>query len=105
MSRVLLAIPAAVLLLANGGSCFGGVKSAGTEPVLTPIEVAVPVKTGCVPPNLAPKPDYPDTDEALKAAPDAASRYLLLYAGRKVRSARLGELESVVEGCPKAPAQ
>lgn len=72
------------------------------SPILTPIEVVVPVATGCVPPNITPAPVYPDTDDALKSAIDAAERYLLLYAGRKLRDARLGELEPIVSGCPKA---
>jgi hypothetical protein len=75
------------------------------EPIVTTVEVAVPVAVGCVPPNLAAAPTYPDTDQALKSAPDAASRYQLLYAGRKVRTGRLGELEPIVAGCPKATAK
>lgn len=72
------------------------------EPITTPLEVAVPVATGCVPPNLAAPPEYPDTDAAIRGAADAAARYQLVYAGRKVRIARLNEIEPVVAGCPKA---
>lgn len=91
-------------LLATGLAACGG-KTPHPEPILTPIEVVVPVPVGCVPPNLAAAPVYPDTDAALRTASDAASRYQLLYAGRKVRSARLGELEPIVNGCPKAAAK
>jgi hypothetical protein len=75
------------------------------EPVLTAVEVATPIATGCVPANMAEPPVYPDSDAALKAATDAAERYQILYAGRKVRIARLGELEPVVANCPKAHAR
>lgn len=75
---------------------------ATAPPVLMPVEVVKPVAIGCVPANMAAAPEYPDTDNALRRAPDAAGRYQLLYAGRKVRTARLNELEPVVAGCPKA---
>ncbi len=101
MTRRLAVLAAAAMPLA---ACAGR-QTPPPQPILTPIEVAVPVATGCVPPNLAAAPDYPDTDQALRSAPDAASRYQLLYAGRKVRVGRLGELETVVAGCPKATAR
>lgn len=80
-------------------------KSAGEIPIIKTVEVVAPIATGCVPANIAGPPDYPDTDAALRAAPGPAERYQLLYAGRKVRTARLNELEPVVTGpnaCPKA---
>lgn len=72
------------------------------QPILTPIEVAVPVAAGCVPANLAAAPEYPDSDDALRQAAGPDARYQLLYAGRKVRIARTNELEPIVAGCPKA---
>ena len=51
------------------------------------VEVAVPVAQPCVPAGLAPPPIYPDTDDALRAAPDAATRYQLVGAGRLLRDA------------------
>lgn len=90
-------LPAALAL----GGC-GAHPDVRPEPVLTPLVVNTPVATGCVPPNLDAAPEYPDTDTALKAAPGAAERYQLVYAGRKVRSARLAELEPIVARCPKA---
>lgn len=66
------------------------------------IERVVPVASPCVPPTLGPAPDYPDTDQALREAPDAAARYQILGAGRPLRVQRLEELETVVAGCPKA---
>jgi hypothetical protein len=65
----------------------------------------MPVVSGCVPNGLAATATFPDTDEALRSAPDAASRYQLLWAGRAVRDARISELETVVGGCPRAAAR
>jgi len=53
----------------------------------------------CVPRTLPPAPRYPDTDQALRAAPGAADRYQLMAAGRLQRQRRLEELERVVAGC------
>lgn len=64
-------------------------------------ETAIPVGSPCVPSNLGTEPTYPDTDEALRVAADAAERYQLTAAGRKLRIARLNELEPVVAGCPR----
>lgn len=58
-----------------------------------------PARVSCVPRTLAPKPRYPDTDAALKAAPGAADRYQLMAAGRLLRQKRLDELEQVVQAC------
>lgn len=104
MTRRIPLIATALLLAKGLGGC-AHMPAARPEPVLSPIEVDKPVATGCVPANLAAAPDYPDTDDAIKGAPDAASRYQLLYAGRKVRVARLNEIEPIVAGCPKAVAK
>ena len=59
-----------------------------------------PVAISCVPKDMPSAPAaYPDADSALKAAPDAAERYLLLYAGHKLRQARGDLVESVLAGC------
>ena len=73
----------------------------GDEPhVVTQIQtVDRPVATSCVPAGTPAAPTYPDGDDALKAAPDAAQRYLLLYAGRKLRVARSKLTESILQGC------
>ena len=63
--------------------------------------VTVAVSSPCVPSTLGPAPAYPDTDAALLAAPDAAERYRLLGQGRELRIGRLGQLETVVAGCPR----
>jgi len=82
------------------GAC--ATTGAAPEPRVVTVEVAVPVASPCVPAGLGATPEYPDTDEALRQAPDAATRYQLLAAGRPLRAARLGELEPVVAGCPRA---
>lgn len=79
--------------------------NANPEPVLTPMAVYKPVAVSCVPPAMESTPVYPDTDDNLRNAKDAAIRYQMLYAGRKLRIARLGELEPVVAGCQKAVLQ
>lgn len=69
------------------------------EPTVRTVYVDRPVALECVPANLDPAPTYPDTNEALKQAPDAADRYALIAAGRLLRDARLAELEPVILTC------
>lgn len=78
---------------------LGASMCATPTPRVVTQEVQVPVAVSCVPANLRAAPDYPDTDDALKAAPGAADRMLMLGAGRQLRSQRLAELEPVVHGC------
>lgn len=59
----------------------------------------IPTPVSCVPESLGAPPAYPDTDEALRAAPTADRRYQLILAGRELRIARAGEVEPVVAGC------
>jgi len=88
-ARVALALGALFTL----GACGATVDEIRT------IRVNVPVAVSCVPATLGEAPLYPDTVEALRAAEDAAERYLLVFAGRSLREARLNELEPVVAGC------
>ena len=60
------------------------------------VQVAVPV--ACKP-ALNPPPAYPDTDAALKAAPDVYQRVKLLVAGRLLRIAREAELTAGLSAC------
>ena len=69
------------------------------EPVIRTVEIKVPVRQSCVPQNLGSAPTYIDTDDALRAARDPAERYRLVIAGRQQRSARLGEVEPVIQTC------
>jgi hypothetical protein len=60
------------------------------------VQVAVPV--ACKP-AVGPEPAYPDTDAALKAAPDVYQRVKLLVAGRLERIAREAELTAALGAC------
>lgn len=79
---------------------LSGCATAPVEPPVRTITVNVPVPAACVPDTVVREaPVYPDTDEALRSAVDAAERYLLVFAGRELRQARLNTLEPTVEGC------
>ena len=69
------------------------------EPEVRTVTVRVPVAVSCVPESLPGPPDYPDTDAALRQAPDAAARYGLIVAGRVLRIQRAAEAEPVIDGC------
>ena len=70
-----------------------------------PIEQSVQVRTVEIPtpvhcrPDLGPEPAYPDTDAALKAAPDLFARVRLLLAGRLMRIARDQEKSAALQAC------
>ena len=89
------------------GLVAAGLLTAGacaTRPVApAPSTIAVPVAAPCAaePP---PAPDYPDTDAALKAAPDLFARVRLLVAGRLMRIAHERELQAALTGCVAKPA-
>ncbi len=53
----------------------------------------------CIPDGTPEEPTYPDTDAALRAAPDPATRYQLVVAGRALRAARSGVVEPLLKGC------
>lgn len=61
-------------------------------------EVAIVAPVSCQP-ALGPSPAYPDTDDALRAAPSLFSRVQLLVAGRLLRLARQRELEAALAAC------
>lgn len=91
--RVLAAVALALLLTA----CADKPEPA-PEPsvILQPAKEAVPVRCN---PQLGPEPDYPDTDAALKAAPNLFERVKLLLAGRLLRIQRDLEKSAALEGC------
>jgi hypothetical protein len=60
--------------------------------------VNVPVPVHCKP-NIKPSETFPDTDQALKSAPDIFERVKLLLAGRDLRTARVNELEVALQAC------
>lgn len=61
-------------------------------------EVKIPVAVACAA-DPGPAPAYPDTDEALRNAPDVATGVRLLMAGRVLRMARENVLEAANSGC------
>lgn len=61
--------------------------------------VFLPTPVACVPDVLAGPPAYPDTDDALRAAPSPERRWQLILAGRDLRIARAGEVEPVIATC------
>ena len=85
------------------GACLLGLAACATSPQLpTPqivtktVDVAVPV--ACKP-DVGAAPAYPDTDAALKAAPDVYQRVRLMVAGRLMRIAREAELTAGLNAC------
>lgn len=90
--RLLVSLPLIALL----GACAATLPP---EPVVVTKIVEVPVARSCVPAGLSAAPNYVDTDAALRAAPDAAARLMLLFAGRLQRIARGGETEPVIQNC------
>jgi hypothetical protein len=84
--------PLAIILLLALGAC-------ATRERVVYQRVEVPVAVSCVPDNLKGPPDYPDTDEALEAAPEGPVRYALMAAGRLLRIQRAAEVEPVLKAC------
>lgn len=71
------------------------------EPQIITKEVRVPVAVSCVTQSPA-KPNYPDTNEALAAAPDIFEAVKLLLAGRELSRPYEAEMEAVIGGCVAA---
>lgn len=77
---------------------------AGCDPTIKPVvkivtkEVPVPVPVKCKP-DVGPRPDYPDTDDAIAQAPDIKELSKLYRAGRNMRIGREGKLEAALDGC------
>ncbi|MDZ4374751.1 MAG: hypothetical protein U1C74_25505 [Phenylobacterium sp.] len=61
-------------------------------------EIRVPIPVRCAA-DPGPRPNYPDTEAALRDAPDIAERVKLIMAGRLLRQAREMELEAAISGC------
>jgi len=102
MTRTLATFAAAVMLTGCGTT---------PEPETHTVPVNTPVAVSCVPDDLLPgplmvdpktgdiQPDYPDTLDALKAAPELSDVLKLIDAGARLRQKRLDALEVVVEKC------
>jgi hypothetical protein len=73
------------------------------EPVVRTVEVRIPFDDpACAREALArlgPGPVYPDTDEALRNAPNVFAGVQLLSAGRLLRIAREAAWRAAVEAC------
>lgn len=72
--------------------------AAPARPAFQMPERLVPVAVQCRP-DIGPEPNYPDTDAALRAAPDIFVRVRLLLAGRLMRTARARELQAALARC------
>lgn len=64
--------------------------------VVKEVKIAVPVACSADP---GPDPNYPDTDAALRSAPNLYERTKLLLAGRLLRMGREVELKAANSGC------
>jgi hypothetical protein len=91
MNRLTILILAASVALA---AC----ETPGRTPPLEIIEVPIPMTVKCAE-KLGPAPAYPDTPEALRAAPNIFERTKLLLRGRALRDARAAELTAAIAGC------
>jgi len=96
MNRFLAAFGLAVLL----SSCA----TTAPEPVVKPVTVEIPVPVPCVRDPLVPAPAYPDTPEALKAAPELSDFMKLLDAGARLRDQRITYLEGIAVKCSIIPS-
>lgn len=78
------------------------------EPEIRTVEVKVPVDDpACAREavaRLGEAPAYPDTPEALRAAPNLFERVKLILAGRELRIAREAALKDALEVCASSAA-
>lgn len=72
------------------------------EPKVEIQTVYVPKPVSCVNKGFKDRPVLPDTDAALKAAPDLDSFIKLLLAGRTIREAWEGTAQVQINICRKA---
>jgi hypothetical protein len=87
---IVLAATAALL-----ASCAGGPPP---EPRIVVKEVRIPVPVPCAA-DPGPAPAYPDSAQALRAAPDLFARAQLLLAGRALREADLAAARAALKAC------
>ncbi len=83
--------------------CLAACASAPTrEPKVEVQTVYIPTPVSCVDKGFKDRPALPDTDAALKAAPDLDSFIKLLLAGRTIRDAWEGTAHVQINICRKA---
>lgn len=89
-------------------ACSGGPAPA-PEPIIRTVEVQVPFDDPrCAREAIAelgPEPAYPDTDQALQAAPNVYEQVKLLMAGRAMRAARVAAKTTALAECARPAAQ
>ena len=88
-------------LLALGLLSLAACATAPPTPQIVTKTVQVAVPVACTP-AIGAAPAYPDTDAALKAAPDVFQRVRLLVAGRLERIAREAQLTASLGACEGA---
>lgn len=94
--KCLLTLPTLALLCA----CSQTPPPQPVEPVIKTVEVKVPTPVPCAAlAKLGPEPEYPDTDAAVKAAPDIFSATKLLTKGRLMRIQRLAAYGAAKVAC------
>lgn len=98
------AIAAAVICVALAG-CAHDIP-ATSEPIMETHDVAVAVQVPClkkIEDVTAKRPTFPDTTEALQAAPDIYEATKLYKAGRKLRIGWESLLEEALAACAAQP--
>lgn len=101
--RIAVAAGTLALILALAGCATGG--QPRPEPIIQTVEVRVPVDDpACAREavaRLGEAPAYPDTPEALAAAPNLFERIKLLLAARELRGAREAALTDALAACAR----
>lgn len=77
---------------------LAGCATTAPEPRIETRIVEVPVTVSCRV-EIGPDPAYPDSDEALRGAPNLFERTRLLVAGRLLRIAREREISAALKAC------
>jgi hypothetical protein len=95
MNRFIASFGLAVLL----SSC----STTMPEPVVKTVTVEIPVPVPCIRDPLVPAPAYPDTPEALQAAPELSDFMKLLDAGGRLKDQRTAYLEGIAAKCSTIP--
>jgi hypothetical protein len=86
-----------VLLCALALSVSACASSGKREPEIRTVEVLVPVREACVPPDVPTPGEYADV--ALTDATPPDERYRLIAQGNLERKARLARIEPIVAAC------
>lgn len=96
MSIARIAGLAAMLLATGCGHMQVEPPAVPVQTITVKEQVPVPCKALV---DLGPEPDYPDTDAAIKAAPNVAERARLYATGRAMRVERLAKYAAAKISC------